>query len=94
MKYEIAKKIPRGAQEGTIRADFPVKFQAEGRQVSVNRKSMSLLAMKYAIGKNCFHVLRTRALGWWAARERRSQGLSQGRSEGPGSKLAMNDSIG
>ena len=42
-----------------------------------------MLAMKYAIGKNCFHGLRTRALGWWAARERRSQDLSQARSEGP-----------
>ena len=50
MKYEIAKKFLTVRRWGTIRTDFPVKFQAGGRQVSVNRKSMSLLAMKYAIG--------------------------------------------
>ena len=119
MKYEIAEKFLAVRREGTIRADFPVKFEARKRQVSVNRKPSPLLAMKYAIGgifflvvwvgnefapcpqclvpqrkapavlamrdaigKNCFHVLRTRALAWWAAREGRKD-PSQARSEGP-----------
>ena len=117
MKYEIAKKFLRGAQESTIRADFPVKFHGGRRQVSVNRRSMSLLAMKYAISgsfssecgfgmslhpatsmprttteirSNVRHEVCnwqkffSCALGWWAARERPSQDLSQAHSEGQG----------
>ncbi len=40
-------------------------------------ESPAKLAMKYAIGKNCFHILRTRALGWWAARDHLLRSLSQ-----------------
>jgi len=50
--------------------------------------------MKCAVGKNCFHVLRKRALGWWEVSELLLRGLSQARAEGPRSKLAMKDSIG
>jgi hypothetical protein len=120
MKYGIAKKIDRGTQVVAAEPSFMDKFHAGRRQLSVNRKSSQLLAMKYAIGgifflgawvwnefapghlyarttaeSRCnasreicnwpklFHVLRIRALGWWAARERRSQDVSQARSEGP-----------
>jgi hypothetical protein len=50
--------------------------------------------MKYAIGKNCFLVLRSGALGPWAVRQCLLRGLSHARAEGPCSKLAMKDSIG
>lgn len=110
---------------------FTEKFQAGGRQPSVNRKSSPLLAMKYAIGEISFlgvrfgmssrpgtakprttaegaaklamnhvigktflHVLRTHALGWWAARDHLLRSLSRVRAEGTKSRLAMKDSIG
>ncbi len=57
-------------------------------------ESRAKLAMKYAIGKNCFLVLRSRALGPWAVRQCLLRGLSHARAEGPCSKLAMKDSIG
>jgi hypothetical protein len=56
-------------------------------------ESRTKLVMKYAIGKNCFHVLSTRAFGSCAAREPLARELSQARAEGPRSKLAMKDSI-
>jgi hypothetical protein len=58
------------------------------------QKAPAKLAMKCAIGKNCFHVFRTHALGSWAVRERLLRGLSLARAEGLKSKLAMKDSIG
>ena len=58
------------------------------------QKAAAMLAMKYAIGKNCFPVLRTRVLGWWAAGDHLLRSLSQVRAEGTRSRLAMKDSIG
>ena len=54
MKYEIAKKFL--AVRGGVRSDpnFTVKLQAEGRQLSMNRESSTLFAMKYTIGEIFF----------------------------------------
>jgi len=50
-----------------------------------------MLAMKYAIGKNCFHLLHTRVSERWAVSERLLPGLSWGRANEPKPKLAMKD---
>jgi len=69
MKYDIAKKFPAVRKELGTEPNFTDQRPAERRLLSVNRKSMPLLAMKYAIGRNCFHVLRAGALEWWPARD-------------------------
>ena len=53
------QKIARGAQVLAAEPNFMVKLQAEGRQFSVNPKSLPPLAMKYAIGEITF-------LGVWS----------------------------
>jgi hypothetical protein len=50
MKYENAKKFLAVRRRVSSEPTFTDKFQAGRRQLSVNRKSSQLLAMKYAIG--------------------------------------------
>jgi hypothetical protein len=50
MKYEIAKKFLAVRKELGTEPHFTGQRPAERRQLSVNRKSIPLLAMKYAIG--------------------------------------------
>jgi len=54
MKYEIAKKLLAEHRGVATEPNFTDQLPAMRRQLSVNRKSMPLLAMKYAIGENIF----------------------------------------
>jgi hypothetical protein len=65
MRYEIAKKFLAVHRGVPSEPNFTVKLQAEGRQLSVNRESATLFAMKYAISEILFLKV---GLGWLFAR--------------------------
>jgi hypothetical protein len=54
MRYEIAKKFLAVHRGVPSELNFTVKLQAEGRQLSVNRESARVFAMKYAISEILF----------------------------------------
>jgi hypothetical protein len=58
MKYAIAKKLPAGPRGVATEPNFTNQLPAMRLQSGVNRKSMPLLAMKYAIGENILFGVR------------------------------------
>jgi hypothetical protein len=58
MKHEIAKKLLAGHRGVATEPNFTDQLPAMRRQLGVNRKSMPLLAMKYAIGETIFLSVR------------------------------------
>jgi len=60
MKDEIANKVLPGRKGLGTEQSFTNRLPAMRRQLSVNRKSMPLLAMKYAIGEIIFLSVRFR----------------------------------
>jgi hypothetical protein len=79
MKYEIAQEIGGGSQWSTSGAELHCRVSGRGRQLSVNRKSVPRLAMKYAIGEVLFlrvrfgMTLRLRAFKPYTAAESPSE---------------------
>ena len=59
MRYDTAKQF-LAVRRGTIRRELYGDRQAEGQQLSVNRESATLFAMKYAIGEILFFGVRFR----------------------------------